>query len=331
MGSPLSPVLSNIFMEFLEARHLAEINEIKFWVRYVDDIFALIPQDVNIDSVLLKLNILNKSIKFTLEKEDNNKLPFLDVEILRVNNRACFRVYRKPTNSDSYVHWLSGHHKKIKSSACLSAYLRAFRICSPEFLDKEINTIFTCYKKLGYPKKFLKYNMKKAKKIFYTQSKKEFKRENIIILPFNPSTTTIKFIPKEINIVTNYNNKIKNFAFTPHNTGQNSACVYSIPCLDCDKVYIGETDNLDRRLYQHIHSLNLDDMNSALTQHRWRLNHRINPRGANKLLSIKAVDERKIAENFYISNISNFNTRIEKNNILVDEIFKNLKVFRLNN
>ena len=42
MGSPLSPVLANIFMEFFESELLADITgKPVLWLRYIDDVFAL--------------------------------------------------------------------------------------------------------------------------------------------------------------------------------------------------------------------------------------------------------------------------------------------------
>ena len=42
MGSPLAPVLANIFMRFHESKRLNEynLNKLKFYLRYVDDILA---------------------------------------------------------------------------------------------------------------------------------------------------------------------------------------------------------------------------------------------------------------------------------------------------
>ena len=40
MGSPLAPVLANIFMGFYESKWLNEYNLDKFYLRYVDDILA---------------------------------------------------------------------------------------------------------------------------------------------------------------------------------------------------------------------------------------------------------------------------------------------------
>ena len=42
MGSPLAPVLANIFMGFYKSKWLNEynLNKPKFYLRYVDDILA---------------------------------------------------------------------------------------------------------------------------------------------------------------------------------------------------------------------------------------------------------------------------------------------------
>ena len=47
MGSPLAPVLANIFMGFHEAKLLNEynFNKPKFYLRYVDDILAALDNE----------------------------------------------------------------------------------------------------------------------------------------------------------------------------------------------------------------------------------------------------------------------------------------------
>ena len=44
MGSPLAPVLANIFMGFYESKWLNEynLNKRNFYLRYVDDILAVL-------------------------------------------------------------------------------------------------------------------------------------------------------------------------------------------------------------------------------------------------------------------------------------------------
>ena len=77
MGSPLAPVLANIFMGFHESKWLNEynLNKPKFYLRYVDDILAAFDNEQD------SLNFLNNShpnIKFTIEKQINHSIAFLD-------------------------------------------------------------------------------------------------------------------------------------------------------------------------------------------------------------------------------------------------------------
>ena len=63
---------------------------------------------------LQHLNRLHNRIFFTMEKEDDHKLHFLDE---RTNNRLKTDVYRKPTYtwSNHYLHYRSNHHPRVKS------------------------------------------------------------------------------------------------------------------------------------------------------------------------------------------------------------------------
>ena len=48
MGSPVSPLLANLFMEWLEKQAIATApveRKPKFWKRYVDDVLELIKKD----------------------------------------------------------------------------------------------------------------------------------------------------------------------------------------------------------------------------------------------------------------------------------------------
>ena len=55
MGSPLAPVLANIFMCFHESKWLNEynFNKPKFYLRYVDDILAAFDNEQ--DSFIFKI------------------------------------------------------------------------------------------------------------------------------------------------------------------------------------------------------------------------------------------------------------------------------------
>ena len=84
MGSPLGPLLANIFMISLEEKVLPKVsNYLCYWKRYFDDTYAYaVPE--NIDFVLKELNFYHPNIIFTYELEENNKITFLDVLINRI-------------------------------------------------------------------------------------------------------------------------------------------------------------------------------------------------------------------------------------------------------
>ena len=75
MGSPVGPVLAEIFMiYFLEQTLMPKLeNLIKSWKRYIDNTITYITPDSLMDII----NILNKfyeNIKFTYKKEHDSKI-----------------------------------------------------------------------------------------------------------------------------------------------------------------------------------------------------------------------------------------------------------------
>ena len=134
------------------------------WFRFVDDIFCIWPLEENVNTFLFNLNNQVPSINFTYEEENNFCLPFLDVCIYRNNNGFKFSVYRKPTNICSYIHFYSNHSEQIKKATFSSMFLRALRICSPEYIQEEFENIFSIAEKLKYPKHFIECALRKAQK-----------------------------------------------------------------------------------------------------------------------------------------------------------------------
>ena len=79
MGSPVSPIVANLYMEYLEQKALSTApNPPKFWCRYVDDTFV-IHKEANKQGFLQHINSVDPAIRFTVEdnKEDGS-IPFLD-------------------------------------------------------------------------------------------------------------------------------------------------------------------------------------------------------------------------------------------------------------
>ena len=100
MGSPLAPALTNIFMGFHESKWLNQynLNKPKFYLRYVDDILAACGNEQDSLNFLDFLNNKHPNIKFTIKKQNNHSITFLDVLILRINNlNLTLQTYHKST------------------------------------------------------------------------------------------------------------------------------------------------------------------------------------------------------------------------------------------
>ena len=110
MGSPLAPVLANIFMGFHESKWLSEynLNKPKFYLRYVDDILAAFDNKQDSLNFLKFLNNRYPNSKFTLEKEINHSIAFIDVFISGINNQnLTHQTYHKLTNTGLLLNFKS--------------------------------------------------------------------------------------------------------------------------------------------------------------------------------------------------------------------------------
>ncbi|XP_049792346.1 uncharacterized protein LOC126199468 [Schistocerca nitens] len=158
MGSPLSPVVANFFMEQFEAQALDSATcKPKVWYRYVDDTFVVWSHgEEQLGEFLRPLNSLHANITFTMEVEKDKKLPFLDVLVTRDGENLGHSVYRKPTHTDRYLHKLSNHHPSQKRGMISTLVTRAGRICEPQHLKREMQHLETVLRSNGYSTNYIR-------------------------------------------------------------------------------------------------------------------------------------------------------------------------------
>ena len=84
MGSPLVPVLANIFMCHFEERWVMNGNICpSLGFRYVDDTFTMFNNKDSANEFYSIKNSRHNRIKFTIEFEHDNEIPFLDIRVKR--------------------------------------------------------------------------------------------------------------------------------------------------------------------------------------------------------------------------------------------------------
>ena len=113
MGSPLSPIVANLFMEKFEKKSLDTYPlKLKLWKRYVDDTNVIWPHgEQELSRFLEHLNHQLVDIKFTMEVEENETISFLDVLIYkRMDGSLGHKEFRKKTHTECYLDPYSHHH-----------------------------------------------------------------------------------------------------------------------------------------------------------------------------------------------------------------------------
>ena len=115
MGSPVSAVVANLYMEFFEELALeTALTRPRLWKRCVDDTFYILRKG-SIEALLRHLNGVRPIIKFTVEQEEDGTLPFLGTLLRRREDGSLdLSVYRKPIHMDWYLHFDSHHPTHVK-------------------------------------------------------------------------------------------------------------------------------------------------------------------------------------------------------------------------
>jgi predicted GIY-YIG superfamily endonuclease len=246
MGSPVSPIVANLYMEEFEKDAIRTAKHPpKIWLRYVDDTFV-ITQDQYIDELTTHINSRNTNIQFTIERPTDGKLPFLDC-LVEHNSDYTIKtsVYRKPTHTDQYLNFKSHHHLSHKRSVVNTLINRADTIVSDQRdRVKEKRHITAVLSDNGYPPWALTPHKPKDKS--KTEPKRQYINDFPTGIPYLEGTSDELcqiFRNHGINTFHKPFNSVRSLLVKPKDpTKDNEKCglVYGLKC-SCDQYYIGET------------------------------------------------------------------------------------------
>ncbi|CAF1309282.1 unnamed protein product [Adineta steineri] len=282
MGSPLAPLLADVFMTHIEQQfqEYDQSNKIKLYLRYVDDTFIILNgKESDVEQLIEFVNQLHPKLRFTRELEKNYELPFLDVKVIKQRTKFETTVYKKKTHTGQLLHWQSCQAKKYKIGLIRTLTHRALNICSSkQLLDQQCELILKTLTINGYPINLVK------RKINYTidQHHRTNEKTNINKKVFIPLT----YYGNETIIMSN---KIKSMIeslfpttqiifgykkgltlaklFTKNFKGKDpmeTNVIYKLSCNKCEQVYIGQTKlNVTDRMKQHKDGLRKPDISRA--------------------------------------------------------------------
>lgn len=273
MGGCISPTLADIFLGFHETNWLKNCPlsfKPIFYRRYVDDTFILFKKSEDVDEFLNYLNSKHSNIKFTCEKEKENKLSFLDISITKTSDSFNTNSFRKSTFTGLGMKFESAIPNKYKSNLINCLVDRAFKINSTDFgFNEEISKLKQYFCQNNFPLKFINNiinskieSYRKPKLVKSTVSKKILYSS----LPFLSNITNrsinrdiqeivAKFYP-HLNLRLIFRNNFSVGSFFPYKdlvpVSMLSNVVYKFTCAQCPATYYGETTrHLKTRIAEH--------------------------------------------------------------------------------
>ena len=125
MSSLLGQIIRNAFICHIEEILENQNKMTAFYKRYVDDTLSKMSDVSSASEFLLTLDEFHDSFNFTMELENNGKLPFLRLLIVRNSSRLDTKVYAKPTDTGLWLHYQSHVDVKYKHSLLKTMLNRA--------------------------------------------------------------------------------------------------------------------------------------------------------------------------------------------------------------
>jgi hypothetical protein len=330
MGAPSSSILSELYLQYTEHTTIYDIlmkHNILGYFRYVDDI--LIVYDTTTTDILKVLDDFNDNahpLCFTLEREKNNQIDFLDITIKKENQSLQYEIYRKPTNTDIIIPSDSNHPSEHKLSAI-------------RFLHNRNNSYPTSTRSKQKEQQIIQHILHTNNYNPHTTPKLT---EHTTDIQQNTTKKWAKFtyIGKETRFITKLFKKTDiRITYTtkdnlrhllnsqPNNKRDiyNKSGVYKLTCSICNKQYIGQTGrSFHIRYKEHAREYNYATNKSNYAKHLLDTQHPLKPidECMSALHTTKKGSMLNTIERFYIHQATQNNSQLnDKNTVTPNPIF----------
>ena len=267
MGSPLGPLLANVFMCSIEESLKSQGKLPEFYRRYVDDTLVKMPNLVAATAFLDTLNHAHSAVSFTMEVEENGMLPFLGVQLL--NRAPCVetKVYVKPTNTGLLLHYHSHVDSRYKHGLLVTMLDRAHRLSSSwAHFSEECERLRGVFRKLRYPNHLTDSVINRfiTSRVAVHQPKQHTDDVIRIVIPYKDQDAAVS-VKRQLRDLSSKVRKIIQPVFTSRKLKQDlslrepkpnivsqQCVVYFFKCDLCDAGYVGYTKgHLYKRVEGH--------------------------------------------------------------------------------
>jgi hypothetical protein len=267
-------------------------------------------------------NIEPLSIKFTIEMQTNNKLPFLDVMVERTDTELITYVYRKPTDTGLYLRWTSNQPRSYKINLIKCLCTRAKRICSSESLFKQqIEYYQRIFVANGYPLNIIKKTIRGVQlgKNHNIQLPNPNAKKIFISIPYYGDCSLI--LANKIKKVLEHPLKPIIFGFAAgaristlfsrkyRSENDSKRVVYQYDCEDCNGAYIGQTARgVEARKEEHKNAF-IGRGFSKIAEHCMNFNHKNN--WNHRIIAVESNDtKREIKESLLMDWVQKKNNKV---------------------
>ena len=110
------------YLAYIWGPHFCGNCKHKLRKRFVDDTFVIM-QTNEVNRFFNHLNNVDANINFTIKLEQDDKLSFLDVPVMLMQNeKLATKVYRKTTHINRYLNYHSAHSNEQKQGVATNLY-----------------------------------------------------------------------------------------------------------------------------------------------------------------------------------------------------------------
>ena len=144
--------------------HLTFLHLIYFWKRFIDDIFFIfLGSHSQLRSLMTCMNTISPTIKYTFTYFKQT-VTFLDVQIyLSKNRKLKTKLYRKPTDYMTLLHFHSHHSLSCKEGIiCFQALRYNMTLSEDHILQSAHNNLTRILLGRSYPLHLIIKNIKKS-------------------------------------------------------------------------------------------------------------------------------------------------------------------------